>query len=395
MDRKVGRPAADAASGRFAPLFAATRPASSPQGDKPMNPLSRLALACATTLGLCAGAAQAQTPADHAKVVEAARKEGKVVIYATTDTKAADPIIKAFETLYPGIKVEYNDMNSTEIYNRYTSEQAAGGRSADVVWSASMDSALKLASDYALSYKSTEVAKLPAWAVWKDMAYGTTYEPAVFIYNKRLLPAKDVPTTHAALAKLIAGQADKFKNKVTTYDIEKSAVGFMLAVQDVGHDPRYFDTLRDIAKAGLVVQSSTGTMMERVSSGENLIGYNILGSYAETRARTDPSLGIAYPTDYTLVVSRVAFISKKARNKNAAKLWLDYLLSKDGQDVMANQSDLASLRDDIPGDNDLDGMTRKLGKALRPIPVDESLLAYLKQDKRLDFIKQWRAAVGK
>ncbi|MRT33056.1 hypothetical protein FGX01_04490, partial [Xylella fastidiosa subsp. multiplex] len=71
--------------------------------------------------------------------------------------------------------------------------------------------------------------------------------PAVFIYNKRLIPANEVPTTHGALAKLIASQPDKFKNKVTTYDIEKSAVGFMLAVQDKANDPKYFDTLKDIA----------------------------------------------------------------------------------------------------------------------------------------------------
>jgi hypothetical protein len=51
----------------------------------------------------------------------------------------------------------------------------------------------------------------------------------VFIYNKRLIPAGDVPDSHAALAKLIASQTDKFKNKVTTYDIEKSGLGFMLS----------------------------------------------------------------------------------------------------------------------------------------------------------------------
>jgi len=105
----------------------------------------------------------------------------------------------------------------------------------------------------------------------------------------------------------------------------------MLAVQDKANDPKYFETLKDIAKGGLIVQSSTGTMMERVSSGENLIGYNILGSYAETRAKTDPSLGVAYPTDYALVLSRVAFISKKAKNRNAAKLWMEHLYSDAGQ----------------------------------------------------------------
>lgn len=364
-----------------------------------MLAFSRLAIACAAVFTFGTGTALAQVPAgypaDYKALVDGAKKEGKVVIYSTTDTKAAGPLIKDFEAAFPGVKVEFNDMNSTELYNRYISEQAAGGSSGDVVWSSSMDSALKLAVDYAMIYKSPETAKVPSWSVFKSSAYGTTYEPAVFIYNKRLIPANEVPTTHDAFAKLVSGQAEKFKNKVTTYDIEKSAVGFMLAVQDAGKNPKYFDFIKDVSKAGLVVQSSTGTMMERVSSGENLLGYNILGSYAETRAKTDPSIGVAYPTDYALVLSRVAFISKKAKNKNAAKLWLDYMLSQRGQTVMANQADLASVRDDITGDNDVDGMTKKLGAALKPIPVDQSLLDYLEQNKRLAFIKQWRTAAGR
>ncbi len=110
--------------------------------------------------------------------------------------------------------------------------------------------------------------QLPDWAVWQQKAYGTTYEPVVFIYNKRLIPQNEVPDSHTALAKLIASQADKFKGKVTTYDIEKSGLGFMLAVQDSQADANYFADLANIAKGGLTVQSSTGTMMERVSSGE-------------------------------------------------------------------------------------------------------------------------------
>ena len=65
-----------------------------------------------------------------------------------------------------------------------------------------MDTGLKLAADYAMEYKSPEQSQLPKWAVWKDKAYGTTYEPVVFIYNKRMIPAGDVPDSHAALAKL-------------------------------------------------------------------------------------------------------------------------------------------------------------------------------------------------
>ncbi|QIX94410.1 ABC transporter substrate-binding protein [Cedecea sp. FDAARGOS_727] len=334
-------------------------------------------------------------PAEYQKIIDAATKEGKVVLYSTTDTKTAAPLIQGFEAAYPGIKVEYNDMNSTELYNRYISEQAAGGTSGDVVWSSSMDTALKLATDYAQEYKSPEQGQLPKWAVWKDKAYGTTYEPVIFIYNKRLIPANEVPDSHAALAKLIASQPEKFSKKVTTYDIEKSGLGFMLSVQDYKADPNYFKTLADVAKGGLAVQSSTGTMMERVSSGENLIGFNILGSYAEARAKTDASLGIAYPKDYTLVLSRVSFISEQAKNGNAARLWIDYVLSEKGQNILANQADIPSIRNDVEGDNDIDGLTKKLGNALKPMPVDETLLEYLQQKKRLDYIKQWREAAAK
>ena len=67
--------------------------------------------------------AQAQVPqgypADYAKIVDAAKKEGKVVVYATTDAAAAQPLLKDFQVAFPGISVEYSDLNSTELYNRF------------------------------------------------------------------------------------------------------------------------------------------------------------------------------------------------------------------------------------------------------------------------------------
>src|SRR3954471_14903497 len=85
----------------------------------------------ALALTLVSGTALAQTvpagyPADYAQTIAAAKKEGKVVIYSALDTKAAQPLIKDFNALYPDIKVEYNDMNSTEMYNRFIAESASG-----------------------------------------------------------------------------------------------------------------------------------------------------------------------------------------------------------------------------------------------------------------------------
>ena len=333
-------------------------------------------------------------PASYADTIAAAKKEGKVVIYSTTDTAAANPLLKDFQALYPGISVEYNDMNSTELYNRYISERAAGGGSADVLWSSAMDLQIKLVSDgSAMTYATPELSQLPTWSVWKNEAFGTTYEPVAIVYNKRLLSGDEIPQSHADMVRVFAQKADKLKGKVTTYDIEKSGVGFMLITQDSKHNPKFWDFVKALGVVGPRFQSSTGTMMERISSGENLLGFNIFSSYALLRAKKDPGIGIVYPKDYTMVMSRVMFASKTAKNPNAAKLWVDYILSKRGQTIVANQSELGSIRADVEGDQTLAGLTKTLGATLRPIPVSPELLVNLDQTKRLEFLKQWQAAI--
>src|SRR5215470_5230788 len=347
-------------------------------------------LAACTLLALTAQAqVPAGYPADYAKIVDGAKKEGKVVVYSTTDAKLAQPLVKDFEAAFPGVKVEYTDMNSTEVYSRFTSENAANAASADTVWSSAMDLQLKLANDgMAAVYKSPESGALPDWAHWKDMVYATTFEPIAIVYNKRLVPAEDVPKTHADFTKLLTTKADKYQKKVTTYDAEKSGVGFMLVNQDAKLDPAFWELVKAMGARGVNQQSSTATMMERVSSGENLIGYNMLGSYALTRAKKDSGIGVAFTTDYNLVLSRLAFVSKNAKNPNAGRLWLDYLLSKRGQTITAEQAELFSVRTDIVGKDSGAGFSKELGNAVKPIPVSADLLSGLNEAKRLEFLKQ-------
>ena len=116
-------------------------------------------------------------PATPPDTVAAAEKEGKLIVYSTTDTAIVASILKDFAALHPKIPVEYNDMNSTELYNRFLAEAAAGSGSGDFLWSSAMDLQLKLANDgYALEYKSPEASGLPAWASWKNEAFATTFE---------------------------------------------------------------------------------------------------------------------------------------------------------------------------------------------------------------------------
>jgi iron(III) transport system substrate-binding protein len=350
----------------------------------------------AVVLSAATAAAQAPQnyPADYAKIVEAAKKEGKLIVYSTTDAASSNALLKDFQALYPGISLEYSDLNSTELYNRFIAEAAAGSGTADLLWSSAMDLQVKLVADgQALTYASPEIPSLPKWAVWKNQAYGTTYEPITFIYNKRLVPAEDVPQDHAALLKLLTTKTDAYKGKITAYDPERSGVGYLFVNEDVKYFPQAWDLFKAFGKAGIKVYTSAGAMIERVSSGEHTIAYGIFGSYALARSKKDSNLGIIMPKDYTLITSRVAFISKQAKNPNAAKLFLDYILSKRGQNIIANEADLYTLRSDIEGEATAKRVAQLVGDKARPVPISEELLSNLDQKKRLTFIRQWQAAM--
>ena len=173
-------------------------------------------------------------------MIEGAGKEGRLVVYATTDAAAANPLLKDFAALYPGIKLDYTDMNSTEAYSRFIAEVAAGTGTANVLWSSAMDLQLKLAAEgNAATYSSPEIPSLPNWAVWQNQAYGTTYEPITFVYNKRLVPVAEVPQDHPALLALLTAKPDAFRAKVTAYDPEKSGVGFLFVNEDVKYFRRH------------------------------------------------------------------------------------------------------------------------------------------------------------
>ena len=353
-----------------------------------------LRLVLVLSLVATAGTA-APFPATAPSVVADAEKEGKIVIYSSTDTVSAAPLLKDFAALYPKLTVEYNDMNSTELYNRFISEAAAGSGSGDFLWSSAMDLQMKLANDgYAAEYDSPEAKGLPSWAVWKDQAFGTTYEPVVFIYNKRLLKPEEVPHSHAELVKLLKSNPERYKDKLTSYDPERAGVGFLFITQDASVDPNFKETAQAYGSVGVKLYPSTGAMMEKVLSGEHLLGFNIIGSYAILKQKKDPSLGIVYPSDYTLVMSRIALVPKAAKHPNAGKVFLDYLLSARGQKIIADQSLLFSIRSDVEGTTSAAGLAKELGQSLKPIPVGPSLLTYLDQSKRLEFLKEWQQALG-
>jgi len=329
--------------------------------------------------------------AAYETTIRAAENEASLVIYATTDAAVAKYLIADFRTLYPKIEVEYEDLNSTELHHRFIAETQLGGRSADVVWSSAMDQQTGLVElGYASAYDSPELAGLPDWAKWKSQAFGTTFEPVAIAYNKGLLAAAEVPRTRADLVRLLEAQPDRFKGKVVTYNIEKSGLGFFLASQDVEASPGFWNLARALGKVGARFELTTDAMLRRVASGQALVAYNVLGSYALAQAARNPSVGYVFPSDYTLVVSRLMFINRKAGHPNAARLWVDYVLSRRGQSVMANSARLHSVRSDVEGEITAANLKSVLGASMKPVSIGTGLMRYSNNQAYHDFVLQWR-----
>lgn len=326
-------------------------------------------------------------PRSYDTTIADGRAEGRVRIYANADRAELVPVVAAFKRAYPGIKVFYADIGSTEMYARYVRETRARQYSADIVWSSAMDLQIKLINDgYAQQYASPEKPSLPDTAVWKNMGFGVTAEPIGIVYNRKLVPANQVPRSHQDLETLLRARRAEFTGKVATFDPARSNTGYLYLSQD-------FQTTRDtrslmeaIAATKPVLATNSGPMLAGLASGKLAIAYNVIGSYALERARRNLDLGVVFPRDYTLVTSRIAFISREARHPAAARLFLDFLLSREGQAQLARHS-LWPVRKDVPA--------RRLpaGQA-RIVRVGPQLLVNLDRLTRQRFLREWNAILS-
>ncbi|MET0338154.1 MAG: ABC transporter substrate-binding protein, partial [Caulobacter sp.] len=259
---------------------------------------------------------------------------------------------------------------------------------ADLVWSSAMDMQVKLINDgLAQAYASPEKPNLPQWAMWKNEGWGLTAEPIVFAYNRARLAPADVPRSHEQFETLLRERAEVFRGRVITYDPQASGVGFLYLSQDARLSRDTWKLVRALGSAQPRFNSSTSVMIDELISGRSLIAYNAVGSYVLQRIKREPQIGVIFPSDYTLLTSRIAFIHRSARHPNSARLLLDHLLSRRGQQLLARES-LGAVRLDLPP------------PALGPRPaqvqavrVGPDLLANLDQIRRARVLREWRRSL--
>lgn len=330
-------------------------------------------------------------PRTYGQIVKAANQEATLTIWSVTDSSSVTSLLEGFRRMHPGIRIQYVELPARTIFDRVIRDANAGRGTADFLWSSAMDLQIKLVNDgYSQPYASPERPKLPEWAVWKNEAWGTTAEPIVFAYNRKLMASYGkVPGTHPDLVRFLTANASRLRGKVATYDPAVSAVGYLYLAQDKHANHNTWDLVRALGKSGVRLYPTTDSILDELGSGKLAFAYDMIGSYALKAQARNPQIGVMVPRDYALVMSRIAVIPAKARHPNAAKLFLDYLLSREGQTLLIAQH-MTPVRTDLPQP----AAMQVNALSARAIRVGPALLVHQDQLTRAKFLRDWARALS-
>ncbi|MCY0096306.1 ABC transporter substrate-binding protein [Hoeflea ulvae] len=313
-----------------------------------------------------------------------------LVIASVTDLDFMRPLISAFQQGNPGVAVTYIEDTSNNLDASVSGACADRTFYADLVISSSIAQQVRLVNGgCARVIGSPVLTSLPDWAQWRGELIGLTYEPAVMVYNKAAFAEDGPPRSRFDLIDLMR-QSGKLNGRIATYDIEDSGVGYLFAFQDSTEASTWGRLIEGFGRNSVATFCCSSSVIDRVADGRAFIGYNVLGSYALSRAEKDPRIGVILPTDYTLVLTRAGYIPREARDATAARAFLELALSPQGRAILDGETRLLTP---LSGPAALAQLGEDGEPALRPIPLSPALLVSLDRAKRARFLSQWRKSV--
>lgn len=311
----------------------------------------------------------------------------RMLIRSTTDVTVFAPVIGAFLTTRPDLAIDYEQWGSNDLYALSMEDCTQGRAGADLVISSGVQQMVKLVNDAcARSYRSAATAVLPDALSWRDQLWGVTREPAVMVYNKAQVPPAEVPRSRFDLLDLLRPERSRYAGRVATYDIEESGLGYLFAFMDAQEATTFGGLLESLGRSGAVATCCSAEIIDGVATGQYLVAYNVLGSYALARAAHDDRIGVVAPSDYTLVLNRAVMIPREAVAFGSASGFLDFLLSADGRAALRRALLIVPVEEEagvmeVPPASD---------GVLRPIPLSPALLVAMDKQKREAFIRRWR-----
>jgi iron(III) transport system substrate-binding protein len=274
------------------------------------------------------------------KIVEAAKKEGAMSYYTTMTLSQSKKVVDAFQKKYPFITPELFRGGGDEVLNRIQNEARGGLNAWDVV-STRGDSVLTLRDAKLItSYRSPE-SKFISKDMVDDEGYWTAYyvNPYVLGYNTKLVKKDEVPKTYEALLD------PKWKGRKIS--IDDSAYGLLAGLIHAWGKEKAVDYFKKLAAQEPVVMRGNTNRVQLAMAGE----YPLIIAYAPTIQR-ETSKG--HPMDWVplepvAVQVNPMMLAARAPHPNAGKLFIDFLLSKEGQKMLVGFRRIP-VREDVEPD---------------------------------------------
>jgi iron(III) transport system substrate-binding protein len=288
----------------------------------------------ATPLRAAAPPAEPVTPG----LIEAAKKEGKVVWYTSIDLSASERIAKSFEAKYPGIPVRVERNGAERLFQRIGQEYSSNIHAVDIVNSSDAAHFIVWKRDGVLApYVTEDVAKYyPAEHKDPDGQFASfRVWLSIIAYNTNLVKAEDAPKSFADLLD------PKWKGKIVKAHPGYSGT-IMTATYQMQRDLgwAFFEQL---AKQNIMQVQSSADPPKKLDLGERAVmadgnEYNIF-QMKEANRPVEP----VYATEGSPLIIGPNGVFKDAPNPNAARLFQSFSLSREAQQLIIDVGGLRSV----------------------------------------------------
>jgi len=269
--------------------------------------------------------AEAITPA----LIEAAKKEGKVVFYTAMDLQFAERLGKSFETKFPGIAVRVERSGAERVFQRIGQEYGSNIHAVDVVNTADQAHVIIWKRNgWLAQYLPEDVVKYYDKKYYDPEGFELVTRVLVspFGINTNLVKMEDAPKSFADL--LDPKWSGKMVKAHPAYSGTIMNATFQIA-RDLG-----WSYLEKLAKQNVLqVQSATDTP-KRIVLGERAIMIDGAGYLVIRDKEAGKPVDVVYPAEGTPVATSPSVLMKGAPNPNAAKLFHNWMHSREGQQIL-------------------------------------------------------------